>query len=56
MATSLFDTRSVKKKPLHSHAYTVLSHAKCERHIRSRFVATCYDNHCLDNALHHPGV
>src|SRR5450759_3768453 len=52
MATSLFNTTSVKKKPLHSHAYTVLSHAKCERHIRSRFVATCYDNHCLGNALH----
>ncbi len=58
MVTSLFNTTSVKKKKLlHSHAYTVLSHAKCERHIRSRLVvATCYDDHYLGNALHHPGV
>jgi predicted glycosyltransferase len=58
MVTSLFNTTSVKKKKLlHSHAYTVLSHAKCERRIRSRLVvATCYDDHYLGNALHHPGV
>lgn len=47
---------SEKKKLLHPHAYTVLFHTLCERRIRSRFVATCYDNHCLGNALHHPEV